>query len=227
MCANGHMSRFSFAPASVRTSSEKRVGVRGAVAVLGLMGATLTSPSHAQQAPSLLTAASFAVLAGSTVTNTGTTVLNGNVGVSPGSAVTGFPPGIVNGVISVADAVALQAQIDNTNAYNVLAGKPITTNLTGQDLGGKTLIAGVYGFNTSAQLTGTLTLNGQGNPNSVFIINIGSTLTTASGSSISLINGAQGGNVFFRVGSSATLGTSTSFVGDILALTSITLNTRY
>src|ERR1700693_4964103 len=160
-------------------------------AVLGLMGATaLPSPSHAQ-APSLLTAASFGVLAGSTVTNTGTTVINGNVGVSPGSTVTGFPPGIVNGVISVADAVAAQAQIDNISAYNVLAGKPITTNLTGQDLGGKTLIAGVYGFNTSAQLTGTLTLNGQGNPNSVFIINTGSTLTTASGSSISLIHGAQ------------------------------------
>jgi uncharacterized protein with beta-barrel porin domain len=226
---NGDMSRFSFAPAWVRTSLQTRAGVRGAAAVLGLMGATaLTSPSHAQ-APSLLTAGSFGVLAGSTVTNTGSTVINGNVGVSPGSGVppliTGFPPGIVNGATHAADAVALQAQIDETNAYNVLAGRPITTNLTGQDLGGKTLTAGVYGFNTSAQLTGTLTLNGQGNPNSVFIINIGSTLTTASGSSISLINGAQGGNVFFRVGSSATLGTSTSFTGDILALTSITLNT--
>src|ERR1700675_336693 len=223
---NGHMSRFSFAPAWVRTSSQTRAGVRGAAAVLGLMGATaLTSPSHAQ-APSLLTAGSFGVLAGSTVTNTGSTVINGNVGVSPGTAITGFPPGLVNGgVIHAADAVALQAQIDNTNAFNTLASRPVTTNLTGQDLGGKTLIAGVYGFNTSAQLTGTLTLNGQGNPNSVFIINIGSTLTTASGSSISLINGAQGGNVFFKVGSSATLGTSTSFTGDILALTSITLNT--
>src|SRR6202795_473751 len=222
---NGHMSRFSFAPAWVRTSSQKRAGVRGAAAVLGLMGATaLTSPSHAQ-ARSLLTAASFAVLARSTGTNTRSTVINGNVRVSPGSAVTGHPPGIVHGVISVADAVAAQAQIDNISAYNVLAGRPITTNLTGHDLGGQTLIAGVYGFNTSAQLTGTLTLDGQGNPNSVFIINIGSTLTTASGSSILLINGAQGGNVFFRVGSSATLGTSTSFVGDILALTSITLNT--
>jgi hypothetical protein len=127
---NGHMSRFSFAPAWVRTSSQKRAGVRGAAAVLGLMGATaLTSPGHAQ-APSLLTAASFAVLAGSTVTNTGSTVIDGNVGVSPGSAVTGFPPGIVNGVISVADAVAAQAQIDNISAYNVLAGKPVTTNLT-------------------------------------------------------------------------------------------------
>jgi hypothetical protein len=222
---SGHMSKFSFAPAWARTSSEKRAGVRGAVAVLGLMGAALTSPSHAQ-APSLLTAGSFGVLAGTTVTNTGSTVINGDVGVSPGSAITGFPPGIVNGTIHAADAVAGQAQVDNTNAYNVLAGRPITTNLTGQDLGGKTLIAGVYGFNSSAQLTGTLILDGQGNPNSVFIINIGSTLTTASGSSILLINGAQGGNVFFRVGSSATLGTSTSFTGDILALTSITLNTN-
>src|ERR1700724_2781972 len=172
---NGHISRSSFAPAWARTSSENRAGVRGAAAVLGLMGATaLTSPTHAQ-APSLLTAGSFGVLAGSTVTNTGSTVINGNVGVSPGSCVppliTGFPPGIVNGATHAADAVALQAQIDETNAYNVLAGRPITTNLTGQDLGGKTLTAGVYGFNTSAQLTGTLTLNGQGNPNSVFILN--------------------------------------------------------
>ena len=111
--------RFSFAPASVRTLSEKRAGVRGAVAVLGLVGAALTSPSHAQ-APSLGTAGSFGVLASSTVTNTGSTVINGNVGVSPGPAITGFPPGIVNGVISVADAVAAQAQIDNISAYNVL-----------------------------------------------------------------------------------------------------------
>lgn len=191
---------------------------------MGLTAAAPVSSSWAQ-APSLGTAGSFAVLAGSTVTNTGPTVIDGDVGVSPGSAVTGFPPGIVNGVIHAADAVASQAQLDNLTAYNTLAGRPIASNLTGQDLGGKTLIAGVYGFNTSAQLTGQLILDGQGNPNSVFIINIGSTLTTASGSSILLINGAQGGNVFFRVGSSATLGTATSFTGDILALTSITLNT--
>ena len=225
MCANGHMSRFSFAPASVRTSSEKRAGVRGAVAVLGLMGAALTSPSHAQ-APSLLTAGSFGVLAGSTVTNTGSTVINGNVGVSPGSTITGFPPGHCERRDTCGRCrCRFKLKLMNTIAYNALAGRPITTNLTGQDLGGKTLIAGVYGFNSSAQLTGTLTLDGQGNPNSVFIINIGSTLTTASSSSILLINGAQGGNVFFRVGSSATLGTTTSFAGDILALTSITLNT--
>ena len=168
--------------------------------MLGLMGAALTSPSHAQ-APSLGTAASFGVLAGSTVTNTLTgtsTAITGNVGVSPGTAVTNFPtPGTLTGTIYAGGAVALQAQSDNTIAYLNLAGRPVTADLTGQDLGGKTLIAGVYGYSSSAQLTGTLTLDGQGNANSVFIIKIGSNLTTASNSSIKLINGAQGGNVFF------------------------------
>jgi hypothetical protein len=162
------------------------------------------SASHAQ-GPSLGTAASFTVLAGSTITNTGTSVINGNIGVSPGSAIVGFPPGIVNGAIYAADGVSIQAQLDDTTAYNSIAGMPISTNLSGQNLGGETLIAGVYGFNTSAQLTGTLTLNGQGNPNAVFIFNIGSSLTTANASSIVLINGAQARNIFFRVGSSATL----------------------
>ena len=228
------MSRFSFAPTGVRTSSEKRSGVQGAVAVLGLMGAALTSPSHAQAPPALGTVGSFAVLGGSTVTNTGPSVLNGtaanpgNLGVSPGSAITGFPPGILTGpgaATHINDAVAIQAQIDLTTAYNNLAGRPTTVNLTGQNLGGLTLIPGVYNFSSSAQLTGILNLNGLGNPNSVFIFNIGSTLTTASASVVSLINGAQGGHVFWRVGSSATLGTTTSFAGDILAQTSVTLNT--
>jgi len=202
--------------------------------VLGLMGAALTSPSHAQAPPALGTIGSFAVLGGSTVTNTGPSVLNGtaanpgNLGVSPGSAITGFPPGILTGpgaTIHANDAVAIQAQIDLTTAYNNLAGRPTTVNLTGQNLGGLTLIPGVYNFSSSAQLTGILNLNGLGNPNSVFIFNIGSTLTTASASVVSLINGAQGGHVFWRVGSSATLGTTTSFAGDILAQTSVTLNT--
>src|SRR5664279_4142246 len=224
----------SFAAGLVRTSSNKRSGVRGTVAVLGMMGATLASPSHAQVAPNLGTVTSFAVLAGSTVTNTGTTVINGtaalpgNVGVSPGSAVTGFPPGILAAPaasIHLNDAIAIQAQIDLMNAFNNLAGRPATANLTGQNLGGLTLTPGVYSFASSAQLTGALTLNGLGNPNAVFIFNIGSSLTTASASLVNLVNGAQGGNVFWRVGSSATLGTTTSFVGDILANTSITLNT--
>lgn len=169
----------------------------------------------------------FAVLGGSTVTNTGSSVINGNIGVSPGSAITGFPPGIVNAPYTIHDndAVAAQAQSDLTTAYNVLAGRPFNIDLTGQDLGGQTLVAGVYNFNNAAQLNGILTLDGQGNSNAVFVINIGSTLTTGSSSRIELINGAQAANVFFRVGSSATLGTTTVFQGKILALTSITLNT--
>jgi len=196
-----------------------------ALAAASLTAMTLSS-SHAQ-APSLGTAGSFGILAGSTVTNTGTSVVNGNVGVWPGTTVVGFPPGSVTApyTVSAGNAVAQQAQSDDVTAYNQLANTPITTNLTGQDLGGKTLIAGVYGFNNAAQLTGTLVLNAQGNPNAVFIFNIGSTLTTANASSILLINGAQAYHVFFRVGSSATLGTFTSFAGDILALTSITLDT--
>jgi subtilisin family serine protease len=177
-------------------------------------------------APSLGTASTFAVLGGSTVTNTGATTVNGDLGVSPGSAVTGFPPGtVVGGTIHAADALAAQAQADTTTAYNGLAGQACTADLTGQDLGGKTLTAGVYCFSSSAQLTGALTLNAQSNANAVFVFKIGSSLTTASGASVLLINGGSPCNVFWQVGSSATLGTTTTFVGNILALTSITLNT--
>jgi uncharacterized protein with beta-barrel porin domain len=205
-----------------------------AFAALGLTVVAPISSSHAQ-APALGTVGSFAVLGASTVTNTGSTILTGtaanpgNLGVSPGSAITGFPPRVLTGpgaTIHISDAIATQAQIDLTTAYNTLTSRPTTVNLTGQNLGGLTLIPGVYNFTSSAQLTGALTLNGLGNPNSVFIFNIGSTLTIASASAVSLINGAQGGNVFWKVGSSATLGTTTSFTGDILANASITLNTR-
>ena len=177
-------------------------------------------------APSLGTAGSFAVLGGSAVTNTGPTIVNGDLGVSPGSAVTGFPPGVVvGGVQHVADAVALQAQLDTTTAFNNLAGQACDTNLTGMNLGGMTLVPGVYCFSTSAFLTGTLTLNGLGNPNAVFVFQIGSTLITAPASRVVMINGAQDCNVFWQVGSSATLDTTTAFIGNILALASITLNT--
>ncbi len=186
----------------------------------------LPHESHAQ-APNLGTAANFAVLAGSTVTNTGPTVLLGSLGLSPGSAVTGFPPGIVlaPGGSFITDAVAVQAQIDLAAGYNAVASRPTTSDLTGQNLGGLTLTPGTYNFASAAQLTGVLTLNALGNPNAVFLFNIGSTLTTGSNSNVSVIGGGQGSNVYWRVGSSATLGTTTTFVGDILALTSITLNT--
>jgi len=172
------------------------------------------------------TADAFGVLAGTTVTNTGPTVVCGNVGVSPGTAVVGFPPGtVICGVIHAADAVAAQAQSDLTIAYDDAAGRACDVELTGSDLGGLTLVSGVYCFDTSAFLTGTVTLDAQGDPNAVFIFQIGSTLITASGSTVDLINGAQACNVFWQVGSSATLGTDTTFVGNILALTSITAQT--
>jgi len=176
-------------------------------------------------APPLGTAASFAVLAGSTATNTGDTVVTGDLGVWPGSAVTGFPPGIVTGTIYEADAIAQQAQSDLTTAYDDLAGQACDLDLTDQDLGGLTLTPGVYCFDTSAQLTGVLELDAEGDPDAVFVFRIGSTLTTASNSSVSMLNSADPCNVFWQVGSSATLGTDTAFAGSILALTSITLNT--
>ena len=163
----------------------------------------------------------FAVLGGSGVTSTGNTVLNGDLGVSPGTAITGFAPGIVNGAIHNNDAVAIQAQTDALAAYNSLAGETPNQNLTGQDLGGQTLNPGVYYFSSSAQLTGTLTLSGTGD----FVFQIGSTLTTASSSSVLLINGAQADNVFWQIGSSATVGDGTSFDGSIIADSSITMDT--
>lgn len=171
-------------------------------------------------------AQAFAVLGGSTVTNTGPTVINGSLGVWPGNAVTGFPPGIVvNGTIHAGDAVAQQAQNDVTTAYNWLAGLAPTQILTGMDLGGMTLTPGVYNFASSAFLTGTLTLDAMGDPDAQFVFQMGSTLITASNSSVEMINSVNACEVYWQVGSSATLGTETDFLGNIVALTSITLNT--
>jgi hypothetical protein len=206
-----------------------------ALGVLSAGGCGPSSKSHPQGVSRtsaaldqtvLGTAQSFAVLGGSTVTNTGATTVDGNLGVDPGLAVTGFPPGLVTGgSIHAGDAVALQAQNDTIAAYSTLAGEAPTVDLTGQDLGGMTLVAGVYHFSSSAQLTGALTLDAKGDPSAVFVFQVGSTLTTASNSSVLVLGGAQDCNIFWQVGSSATLGTTTTFKGNILALTSITLNT--
>jgi len=173
------------------------------------------------------TAGSYAVLAGSTVTNTGTSVLNGDLGLSPGTAITGFPPGTVNGTINATNAAAAQAQLDLTTAYTTAAGLTATGSLSGT-FGNTTLQPGVYHFDSSALLNGQLILTGK--PGSVFVFQIPSTLTTASASSVIFINSLTGKpmtdkNIFWQVGSSATLGTTTAFEGNILALTSISLNT--
>ena len=187
--------------------------------VVGLMLVTIGTSQAALI--SLGTAENFAVLGGSAVTNTGDTIINGDLGIWPGSSIVGFPPGIVNGTIYASDAVAQQAQSDLTTAYDTLAGMAFTQDLSGQDLGGLTLTTGVYSFSSSAGLTGPLTLSGPG----YFVFQIGSALTTASGSSVLAIDGADASNVYWQVGSSATLGTTTAFKGSILALTSIALNT--
>jgi len=166
----------------------------------------------------------FSVLAGSTVTNTGSTVVSGDVGVSPGTAVTGFPPGLAGGTIHIADGVASLAQAALTAGYIDAAGRSGGTSVAG-DLVGKTLTSGVYTSTSSLANSGDLTLDAQGNPDAVFIFQIASTLTTGSGSHIVLANGAKACNVFWQVGSSATLGTNSVFKGNIMALTSITVTT--
>lgn len=192
------------------------------------LAATVLLGGGASAAPSpvnLGTADGFAVLGASTVTNTGPSVITGDLGLSPGTAVTGFPPGNVSGTIHPAGVVAAQAQADLTIAHNAAAGLPCMTDLTGQDMGGLTLTPGVYCFSSSAQLTGTLTLDGQGDPEADFVFKTGSTLVTASGSTVVLIDQAQACRVFHQIGSSATLGTNSQFVGTIMALTSITATT--
>jgi len=191
------------------------------VVFTGALVAVAPLDAFAATSPNLGTALNFTALAGSTVTNTGPSVITGNLGLDPGSSVTGFPPGTVTGVTHISDAVALQAKNDLTTAYTDAANAPVTTDMTGLDLGGKNLTPGVYKFDSSAQLTGTLTLSGNG----VYIFQIGSTLTTASNAVVQTINGAQACGVYWQVGSSATLGSATHFQGTLMALTSITMIT--
>jgi Ice-binding-like len=195
-----------------------------AVTVAALV-ASAPAASGAVAAVGLGTAGSFGVLSGSTVTNTGQSVVHGDLGVSPGTAVTGFAPGIVTGAEHRADGVAAGAQSDLTTAYNVAAGESPSGSV-GPFLGaGATIVAGVYNATTSLDVGGTLTLDGQGNPDAVFIFQVGSTLVTDSASDVILINGAQACHVFWQVGSSATLGTHSAFQGSVLALQSISVQT--
>jgi hypothetical protein len=186
----------------------------------------LAGSSPAATSVGLGTANSFAILAGAGVTNTGPSVINGDLGTSPNPAVTGFggaPNGTVNGATHQADALAGEAQADLTTAYDDAAGQgPVNTLAT--ELGGQTLTPGVYNSESGTfGITGTLTLNGQGNPDAVFIFKTASTLITASASQVLMINGAQPCHLFWQIGSSATLGTDSAFAGNILALESIQL----
>jgi hypothetical protein len=172
-------------------------------------------------------AANLAIVAGTAVSNTGATVITGDLGLSPGTSVGGFPPGILNGTLHINDAIATQAKLDLTAAYNDAAGRTATDIVTlSGNVGGLTLTPGLYKSTSSLAISsGDLTFDALGNPNAIFIIQIASALTTTSGRKVFLAGGASASNIFWQVGSSATIGTTSAFKGTILAMQSITFNT--
>ena len=193
----------------------------GAAVVLAPAGGALGATSISGPV-NLGTATPFGVLGASAVTNTGTTTITGDVGVNPQTSISGFPPGIVFGAVHTNDAVALQAQTDLTAAYNVAASlTPASSGYT--DLSGQSFTPGVYS-GQAVSLTGVLNL--VGTADSVWVFQVASSLITGSGSSIVVTGGATACNVFWQVGSSATLGTSSTFVGTIMAKESITATTN-
>jgi pyruvate/2-oxoglutarate dehydrogenase complex dihydrolipoamide acyltransferase (E2) component len=197
----------------------------GLLVLASLLALTLARASGAAAtAVPLGQAGSFGVLAGAGITNTGPTTVGGDIGTFPTTSITGTGTMTVSGTNHGGDAVTQQAKNDWTTAFNNAAGQGPTNPIT-TDLGGQTLTAGVYNSASTIGLTGALTLDGGGNFGSVFVFQAGSALTTASASSVNLINGAQACNVFWQVGSSATLGTGSSFKGTLLASSSITATT--
>jgi hypothetical protein len=176
-------------------------------------------------APNLGAARGFAVLAASTVTNTGVSAISGDLGLSPGVSVTGFPPGMLAGTMRVTDPTSAQAQLDLTAAYNDAAGRTLGAIMLAGNLGGMTLAPGLYKSTSSLEISsGDLTLDAQGDANAVYIFEMASTLVTTTGRKVILAGGAQAANIYWQVGSSATLGVSSVFKGNIMALASITAN---
>jgi hypothetical protein len=200
----------------------RHIGIVLAV-TLSLTGGVAQATKPVEGGAILGTAENFAVLAGQTVTNTGATRITGNMGVSPGTAIKGFPPGILTGETHAADEVALLAQNDVSTAWTTLAGQACNTDLTGQDLGGLTLTEGVYCFSSSAQLTGPLILDAQGNPDAAWVFQVATGLNTASNASVTVINSGSACNTYWQVGSSATIGANNIFAGNIVALTSVSI----
>jgi hypothetical protein len=188
---------------------------------------TSTSSGPCSQAAVVLgAAASFAVLAGSTVVNTGSSIVTGDVGVSPGTAIVGFPPGTVIGTIHTTDTAAAAGIFDLTTAYNDAAGRTLCPIILEGNLGGMTLAPGLYKSTSGFEVTsGDLTLDAQGNSNAVWIFQMASTLDTTAGRQVILAGGAKASNVFWQVGTSATIGTNSVFVGTIMADQSVTLIT--
>jgi type VI secretion system secreted protein VgrG len=187
--------------------------------------ASLCAPAPAMAAPLLGSAQAFAVLGAATVTNTGPTTIHGNLGVSPGSAITGLESITLYGTANQANAAADLAETDAMAAYAALAALPDTANLTGQDLGSVgVLTPGVYAFDAAAQLTGTLRLNFAGDPDTPFVFQVGSALTLASAANVIIENGGPTSAVYWDVGSSATLGTASTFAGNLLAQQSVTFD---
>lgn len=207
-------------------TSPRRAGAMSVFAAATAVTMVLAGVGSAQAAtsPGLGTAGSFAVLAGAGITNTGPTTITGDIGTFPTADITGEGSMTINGANHAGNDVTQGAKPALVTAYNAAAGQGPTLPISA-DLGGQLLVPGVYNSASSIGLTGALTLDGQGDADAVFIFQAGSTLTTASSSVVNLINGAQECNVFWQIGSSATLGTSSVFRGTLIALEDITLTT--